>query len=363
MPGPPTPPLVPQAAAPLTPPADSYYHWDSDSDNVDASDDELSEAPGTSLLFSDDEGYLDAASDAEELNSDSDAGEGEDVDATPLEAPPVIHEDPQSLEPANLFDPDKEGNAFLDDFEFRSLPRVFDDHPSIRHAYIQVFLAATFDGMTHHSASASLKAHRTILRAAARTSGAEPDYPGLDNFAITLPTVEKRLGVSTEGFVSYYALCSSCWAVHDPHSLRDLPSPQCPEPSCDGLIFRSKRLSSGKERRTPVLVLPFVPPSRAIRCMCLQPGKVAQWQDWRRQSDVVGRRPPLAQPKDGYDAFDDMDKPMEGLTDGWVWRTVQAGLERRRTGKWDVKDVDVRQVRQMFVALPNGLIFQMNMDW
>ena len=131
MPGPPTPPLIPQAAAPLTPPADSYYRWDSDSDNVDASDDELSEAPGTSLLFSDDEGYLDAASDAEELNSDSDAGEGEDVDATPLEAPPVIHEDPQSLEPANLFDPDKEGNAFLDDFEFRSLPRVFDDHPSI----------------------------------------------------------------------------------------------------------------------------------------------------------------------------------------------------------------------------------------
>lgn len=54
---------------------------------------------------------------------------------------------------------------------------------------------------------------------------------------------------------------------------------------------------------------------------------------------------------------------MKDVMDGWVWRTIQAGLERRRTGKWEVKDVDVRNVHQQFVALPNGLILQMNIDW
>ena len=49
--------------------------------------------------------------------------------------------------------------------------------------------------------------------------------------------------------------------------------------------------------------------------------------------------------------------------DGWGWRTILAGLERRRTGKWDVEDVDVRNLHQQFVALPNGLVLQMNLDW
>ncbi|KAK7015326.1 hypothetical protein R3P38DRAFT_2477238, partial [Favolaschia claudopus] len=48
-----------------------------------------------------------------------------------------------------------------------------------------------------------------------------------------------------------------------------------------------------REKRTPLLTLPFVPPERAIQRLCLlQPGKVAQWQEWRGPDDVPGRREP-----------------------------------------------------------------------
>lgn len=107
--------------------------------------------------------------------------------------------------------------------------------------------------------------------------------------------------------------------------------------------------------------MPFVPPERAIQRMCLQPGKVGQWQEWRRPTDVVGKREP-SKLKD-YAAFPDLDKPMTDITDGWGWRAIQAGLERRRNGRWEIRDVDVSELNQQFVALPNGLVVQINIDW
>jgi hypothetical protein len=115
-----------------------------------------------------------------------------------------------------------------------------------------------------------------------------------------------------------------------------------------------KRLSSGAEKRTPLLTLPFVPSEKAIQRMCLQPGKVAQLQEWRGPGDSVGRRKPSN--LKGYDAFPDPDKPMTDITDGWGWKAIQAGLERRRNGVWEIHDVDVLELDQRFVALPNSLV-------
>ena len=42
---------------------------------------------------------------------------------------------------------------------------------------------------------------------------------------------------------------------------------------------------------------------------------------------------------------------------------IQAGLERRRGGKWTIQDVDVHELHQRFVSLPLGLVWQMNIDW
>ncbi|KAJ7831721.1 hypothetical protein B0H14DRAFT_3713240 [Mycena olivaceomarginata] len=62
-------------------------------------------------------------------------------------------------------------------------------------------------------------------------------------------------------------------------------------------------------------------------------------------------------------AFPDPNKPMTDITDGWGWRAIQAELEQRRNGVWEVRDVDVLELKQQFVALPNGIVIQINIDW
>ncbi|KAK0434917.1 hypothetical protein EV421DRAFT_1658630, partial [Armillaria borealis] len=256
------------------------------------------------------------SSSEEEEEEDSDAGED-------------ITGDPHFIPRASLFDPSQPGNAFASeqDFDFCQLPRVFDDHPSIRNAYIRVFTAAAFDGITHKAAASMLQGYSLILESARHRilrvdDEPEDPFPGLDGFAQTLPTVEKRLGVSTEGFITYLFICNSCWDHHYPSALARLPSPSCTKPDCTGKLYTIKRLFDGTEKRTPLLTVPFVPPSKAIQRMCLQPGKVEQWQHWRGPDDVPQRRPPTAAPPDGYDAFGDLNKPMKDVMDGWAWRTI-----------------------------------------
>ncbi|KAL1713956.1 hypothetical protein EV715DRAFT_210517 [Schizophyllum commune] len=237
-------------------------------------------------------------------------------------------------------------------------PSISDDHPAIRNAYIRVFLGVAFDKMTHQSAKRMLQGFQQSFAAGAE-QGAQ--FDGLENFALTIQTVEKRLGVSTEGFIIYLFICPVCWAVHYPDELLTLASPTCAKPTCNGQLFTTKRRADRTEKRVPALTLPYVRPSTAIARMCLQPGKVEQWQRWRREEDTPGRTSPsLAK---GYDSFEDPTKPMYDVTDGWRWRAVMAGLQRQRDGVWNVDDVDVRGLNQRFVSLPNGLMLQINIDW
>jgi hypothetical protein len=120
-------------------------------------------------------------------------------------------------------------------------------------------------------------------------------------------------------------------------------------------------MADGKLKRTPTKIMPFVDPEHVITHMLMRPGKYEQIQLWRGPEDKPGRFPPVK--VEGYDAFPDPDKPMKNITDGWAWRAIQAGLTRRRTGKWKVEDIDVREINQRFVSLPCGLVWQMDIDW
>ena len=54
---------------------------------------------------------------------------------------------------------------------------------------------------------------------------------------------------------------------------------------------------------------------------------------------------------------------MQDIYDGWGWRTIQAGLERRQGVPWGIQDAMVTEVAQCFVALPYGILWQVNIDW
>lgn len=188
------------------------------------------------------------------------------------------------------------------------------------------------------------------------------DIPGVERFARTIGMVEKWLGISTEGFIIYLVICPICWHSHLPSELSRFESPLCHQVDCPEILYSTKCLSDGTEKRTSSLILPYFPPSRAIQlCMCLRSGKAAQWQHWRGPSDKSGiQSPTMGQ---GFDAYPNPDKLLHDVTDAWGWRAIQAGLEHRRNGSWEVRGVNVLELAQQFVALPNGLVIQINIDW
>ncbi|KAH7917473.1 hypothetical protein BV22DRAFT_1026280 [Leucogyrophana mollusca] len=240
------------------------------------------------------------------------------------------------------------------------LPSAFDDHPSIRNAYIRAFVLAAFHGATHDAIQIMLEGQRISLIALCEDDDTLV-IPGLENFACTLPTVLKRLGLSTEGFIVYFFICDTCWRLHHPATLLDLDSPSCEAEGCNGLLYTQKTLAGGTVKRTPTKIVPYVPPERALQRFLLRPGKWEQLQHWRGPGDAPGRVPPLT--ATGFDAFPDPSKPMDDIYDGWGWRAIQAGLERRRGGRWEIEDVSIREAHQRFVSLPCGLVWQINIDW
>ncbi|PBK94055.1 hypothetical protein ARMGADRAFT_1029884 [Armillaria gallica] len=168
-------------------------------------------------------------SDGESSPSSSD-GDEEDSDAGE-----DITGDPHFIPQVSLFDPSQPGNTFASeqDFNFCQLP------------------CSCFDALMLQGYSLILESawHRILCV----DDEPEDPFPGLNGFAQTLSTVEKHLGVLTEGFITYLF------------------------PDCT----------------------------------------------------------------DRYDAFGDLNKPMKDVINGWAWQTIQAGLERCQTGKWEVKDVDM----------------------
>jgi hypothetical protein len=260
-----------------------------------------------------------------------------------------------------LFDIYRTGNKDGEDLdEPEDVPQGLLAHPSIRNALIRAVTSSYFHGSTHAAVQHMLEGSALLLQSAER-SGSGLHYPGLSTMARTLATAERHLGLSLDGFITYYFICDACWELHHPSELYKLHSPVCGEPDCNGLLYSSKRSHDGSEKRRPMLTVPYVEPEKAIQRMLLQPGKLAQINEWRGPGDEIGKVPPVADK--GYDAFPDPFQPIKDVCDGWEWRTIRAGLERRRTGEWTIEDVDVHEIHQRFVSLPCGLVWQMNIDW
>jgi hypothetical protein len=290
---------------------------------------------------------------------------------------PVLQDDPEAVDldrdplrlaREDIFQPDDNDNPIehqdldtgdVDAPHTFQQPPAFSEDPAIRHAYIRAFISAAFCGSTQSAVTDALRGNATEFR------GICDRYPGvhlegLETMALSLRAVERRLGVSTDSLIAYYFLCPDCWAPHHPSTLYKLESPTCQKDTCSGLLFSEKQLSS-RTRRVPTKVLSYTSPEKAMQHLLLRPGKYEQFQLWRTGDDQPAEVPPLQHT--GLAAFDDLDRPMSDIYDGWMWKAAQSGLKRRKGGPWTIQDVDVLNVKQRFVALPCGLQVQLNLDW
>lgn len=239
-------------------------------------------------------------------------------------------------------------------------PSALQEDPLIRRAYVQAFIAASFHGGSHDLIEHMLKSERSNLQTL--SDRLDYDFPGLGNMAVTLRTVERRLGVDPDQFITYYFHCDSCWVRHHSSELYELRRPACLKDGCGGVLYTAKKLSNGKESRKPTKPLPTSSLERNIQRILLRPGKVAEFSAWRRtEDDEPGHKPPVAQ--EDWPGSLDEDYRMFDMHDAWGWNAIRAGLKRRRGGPWEVEDVDIHEVNQRFVALACGLVIIFNIDW
>jgi hypothetical protein len=170
----------------------------------------------------------------------------------------------------------EEDDAEIDD---ETLPPAFQDHPAIRNAYIQAFLLAAIKGSTHEAVQMHLEGVALALRSAEAQS---PDlhFEGLATMARTLTTAERRLGICTDHFITYFFLCNVCWKLHHPSDLPKLLAPTCDRENCSGTLYTLKQLSDGSKKRTPTKIMPYVRLKTAIQHLLSRPGKFEQLQHW-----------------------------------------------------------------------------------
>ncbi|RDX44360.1 hypothetical protein OH76DRAFT_1458045 [Lentinus brumalis] len=266
--------------------------------------------------------------------------------ATDEELPDAdLVDDTLNVEMEDLFDEilDSGDIDHLDERDSHGRPRALSEHPLLRNAYIHVYIASTVHNATKEMTKLML------------------DGPAMANMARTIGTVQRRLGVDPDRFITYYFICNICWSGHHPRELYRFHSPACPQEGCDGQLFRLKKMTNGKSKRIPLRVLPTTPIIPTIQRMISRPGKLDEWNRWRQEGDGPGLLPPIEQVD--WPGSNDPNLRMFDMMDGWGWSAIAAGLKRRRGGEWELEDVDVQGLNQRFVALPMGLVLQMNIDW
>lgn len=175
----------------------------------------------------------------------------------------------QSEDPEDVVDP-----SDPDD-----LPPAFYEDPLIRNIYIRVYIEASFNHATHESIKSQLLGHQSTLRHLMRRENLQ--IRGLDKMALTLRTVEHRLGVYVDQYIRYYFLCPVCWHLYDFSALNDLETSQCLQESCTGIIFMTKQLARGMSKRIPIKVLPTCPLIPQLQRILKRPGKLQDLQHWR----------------------------------------------------------------------------------
>ncbi|KIK38853.1 hypothetical protein CY34DRAFT_14791 [Suillus luteus UH-Slu-Lm8-n1] len=220
---------------------------------------------------------------------------------------------------------------------------AFSEHSAIRNAYVRAYIASAFKGASHDVSHIILDGVAHALWYA-HDHAPNIEYKGLDDMVRTLPTAERRLGVNLTSIITYLFA-------------------KCHEEDCEGILYTTELLASGKSKRKLTKVLPYVAPRRAIQHWLLHPGKYQELQQWRQDGDEPHQVP--ATNAQGENAFADPSNPMHDMHDAWGWRAIRAGLQRvyYDNGQLHVLDDDVHNLQQCFVSLPCGLVWQINLDW
>lgn len=95
--------------------------------------------------------------------------------------------------------------------------------------------------------------------------------PSLHTVAITLRTVNRRLGVDPDQCILYFVVRNTCWHRHHLSELYKLERSRCTQPRCSGTLYDVKTLSNGKQRQRATRVLPTTLLKQQLQRILLRP--------------------------------------------------------------------------------------------
>lgn len=242
------------------------------------------------------------------------------------------------------------------------LPPAFEEDRILRNIYIRVFVQAAYKGASHDAVRGMLQSEKLTLLAL-QQRGCISDDLDLSRFPSTLATIERRLGVSPDEYITYYFICPVCWNRHSPSELYTLATPDCTKVGCDRTLYSTNgtRNPSGRLKRTPLKLLPYSSLLGYVQRMLLRPGKAEEVEHWRTPEDLVPR-PPISQNE--WLLLTDSEKELQDIHDGSAWRSIEADIRH-------VIDVDSCTMRTepktssrlQVVSWWLSLLFTMNVDW
>jgi hypothetical protein len=255
---------------------------------------------------------------------------------------------PNSDEELEPDDPGPDDNPFLADIP------AFEEPSVLRNIYINAFIQKSLHGAKHVALSHFLRSFDELL-----TITIDPvDFARM---ARTIPTVERRLGLSCDDLVTTYTLCPNCRRRYSPAYIAHANEALCLNEGCNGILFADKTLASGTLKRSSALTYPCVSIKSWLRRMLSRDGIPELLQAWRKPGDTGPGEPVTAE---AWFDQQDLDSPLGDVFDAHSWRMREAGLERvynPQTG--EVFDRSVLEQPLRFCNLPFGLSLSMNVDW
>ncbi|KAG2757569.1 hypothetical protein P692DRAFT_20711205 [Suillus brevipes Sb2] len=222
------------------------------------------------------------------------------------------------------------------------IPRAFQERPGVRLAYLNTVIGNVFGKQSIQAATDALNNQLNCML----LEGVLPEHP----HPVRHLSAKRRLGIDADQWITQYAICPECWKHFTPAQVKELPSPECTVPDCEGVLYDEHTDAKGKRVRTSKKIMPHVSLIGSLRRMFMRPGFAKSVRDSRQ--DHPGQN-------------EDEDYVMTDMHDGMLWHELETNTVREIGELGTVRDrpQDNQPATTKLTEHRYGLHLTLNIDW
>ncbi|KAG2050544.1 hypothetical protein BDR06DRAFT_998615 [Suillus hirtellus] len=223
------------------------------------------------------------------------------------------------------------------------IPQAFQERPGVRLAYLNTVIGNVFRKQSIQAATDALNNQLNCML----LEGVLPEHLCPVRHLLS---AKCRLGIDADQWITQYAICPECWKHFTPAQVKELPSPECTVPDCEGVLYDEHTDAKGKRVRTSKKIMPHISLIGSLRQMFMQPGFAKSVQDSRQ--DHPGQN-------------EDEDYVMTDMHDGMLWHELKTNTVREigKLGTVHDRPQDNQPATTKLTEHRYGLHLTLNIDW